>query len=95
MQVISSPAKTGKTTRLADLVRDDPNGILVVNFTRKEYVVKKCNLDITKVKTAEEVMRGALKGIHNCRLYVDDADHLLSSLFGNLPIKAIAIMERR
>lgn len=95
MQIIIAPAKSGKTTKLAELVKNDPHGILVIAEESKDHIADRFGLDIQRIKTDIEISEGALQKEPNCvKLYIDDVDSVLRTLLGK-HIEALTIRERR
>lgn len=93
MKTIYRPRNSGKTTLLADMVRNDPNGLLVC-FAQEEAkrVALHHQLPPEKV-TSWGLLETAVVG-RRCNLYIDNVDLILGRMFAGCQVKAVSASEQ-
>lgn len=95
-EVIYSDSGGGKTTKLAEIVRQTTNAILVVEDESKRHqVTLQCDLPRNKVISYENLMRGSSRLVNpKSRIYIDDIEKFVAFTLGEMKIEGISVTKQ-
>ena len=91
MKIIARPRQGGKTTELVNMIKDNPNAVLLTpDKQRADRIMKEFNLPRERVYSINTFMSGHLRSKKdpNTEYYVDDLDDWINHQF-NLASKGI------
>lgn len=94
MQVIVGNRKSGKTTKMLELMRANPEFVMVILDGRLSDRLRVENRDINpdRFLTVGQIKAGMLQGRH-VKILLEDLDQHLHYIVGNNPVYAVSITE--
>jgi len=95
MKIYSRKERMGKTTKIIEKFREDPNGILIVISEReKERLIKEFIIKPYKILSIWEVPTKLKGRSYPINLYFDNLDIMLQSIFSANPVMATITEEK-
>lgn len=79
MKIITSDRRSGKTTKLIELLKENPDMVVIVPTESGRVTYSYAGIDKSRVITVGAALNGALRG-RACKIAIDDVELILSRL---------------